>query len=183
MNFTQLAGHLGADPEERRTSGGKKVVSLRVAVHGWSDGKEETIWWNVSCWGDEFDNILKFLKKGSAIIVLGIMRRKPRIWTDREGKPQASLELDARMLWFNPFGKTERPNAEGGVVAEGSFGANSGYKAAGGMMGMPAPGAPLAGAGAFGMSEFGAPSFSPQPGGYHYEAPSGSAGPDEEMPF
>ena len=32
MNFMQIAGHLGADPEVRFTSTGKKVTVLRVAA-------------------------------------------------------------------------------------------------------------------------------------------------------
>lgn len=114
MNFTQIAGHLGADPEERRTATGKKVTTLRVATNVWNDGKDETLWWNVSVWGDEFDNIIRHMKKGSAVFILGTMR-KPRIWTDREGKPQVALDLNAKIVSFSPYGKGEKPaDGEGG---------------------------------------------------------------------
>ncbi len=112
MNIVQVAGHLGADPEERFTSGGQKVINLRLAAHTKKAGKDETIWWRVTIWGDRFDRMLSYLKKGSAVIVTGEMQ-KPEIYTDKEGRPQISLELVAEMLRFSPFGKTERSSSEG----------------------------------------------------------------------
>lgn len=106
MNQTTIAGHLGADPEVRFTSSGQKVTTLRVAAKARKGGKDETIWWKVTVWGEQFDKMMVYLKKGSAIIVVGEMS-KPEIFTDREGKPQISLNLTASNLLFSPFGKTE----------------------------------------------------------------------------
>lgn len=173
MTFSQLAGHLGADPEERRTPNGKKVTTLRVATRVWAEGKEETLWWSVSVWGDQFDNIIKHLKKGSAVWILGTMR-KPRIWNDREGKPQVSLDINAQIVAFSPYGKSDRPEGGGG-----------GYSDAAGMAGYQQPqrggsqppsysmaGAPM------GEGDFGGAPFSP----HRYDAPHGDPN-DEEMPF
>lgn len=134
MNYTQIAGHLGADPEERRTPNGRKVVTLRVATKLWHDNKEETLWWNVSVWGDEFDNIIRHLKKGSAVCVLGFVR-KPRIYTDREGRPQVSLEMNAKLVTFSPFGKGDRSD-------QGNEGYTSPYGRAAPSQGHPSYGAP-----------------------------------------
>lgn len=155
MNFTQVAGHLGADPEERRTPTGKKVWRLRIATKVWSEGKEDTLWWDVSVWGEEFDSILKVMKKGSAICVIG-SQRKPRIWTDREQKPQVTLELTARIVSFSPFGKSEQPRS----THEESHQAS-----------------PYGDVGAA-SSHFGAATSA-----YRYESPPGVGSQDEEMPF
>ena len=106
MNQITIAGHLGADPEVRFTSSGQKVTTLRVAARARRGAKDETIWWKVTIWGDQFDKMIAYLKKGSAIIVVGELS-KPEIFTDREGRPQVSMNITASNLQFNPFGKPE----------------------------------------------------------------------------
>jgi len=107
MNQTTVAGHLGNDPEVRFTSSNKKVTTFRVAARARKSAKgEETIWWRVTVWGDQFDAMIPYFKKGTAIIVTGEMN-KPEIFTDRDGKPQISLSLTAHNLQFSPFGKSD----------------------------------------------------------------------------
>ncbi|MBS0585383.1 MAG: single-stranded DNA-binding protein [Verrucomicrobia bacterium] len=110
MNYTHLAGHLGADPETRFTPSGQKVTTLRVACRA---RKDETIWWKVTIWGEQFDRMLPYFKKGSAIMVSGELM-KPEIFNDREGKPQISLQLVAHNVSFSPFGKPNGGKSEGG---------------------------------------------------------------------
>ena len=71
MNIITVAGRLGVDPEVRFTSNGQKVTTLRMAVNVRKSGKEETIWYRVTVWGENFDKMISFLKKGSALIVFG----------------------------------------------------------------------------------------------------------------
>jgi single-strand DNA-binding protein len=101
MNYMHVAGNLGADPETRFTSSGQKVTTLRVACRS---RKDDTIWYKVTIWGDQFDKLLPYYKKGSSIIVAGELM-KPEIFTDREGKPQISLQMVAFHIGFSPFGK------------------------------------------------------------------------------
>jgi len=103
VNQAFIAGHLGADPEVRFTSSGQKVTTLRVGARG---RKGESIWWKASVWGEQFDKMIAYLKKGSPIMVFGEIS-KPEIYTDKEGKPQTSLQITATNLLFSPFGKPE----------------------------------------------------------------------------
>src|SRR5947207_3344753 len=102
MNFLWIAGHLGADVETRFTQSGQKIVTFRMAVNIRKGGKEDTIWWKITIWGDRFDRLLPYLKKGSGVIVAGEMS-KPEIYTDKEGRPQVSMDLTAEYIRFNPF--------------------------------------------------------------------------------
>ena len=113
MNILELAGHLGADPEIRMTPSGQKVITLRIATKTRKNGVDETLWWRGTIWGDRFDKMLPFLKKGSAIIVVGEMG-KPVIYQDKQNSSQISLEITIEMVRFSPFGKTE--NKDGSSV-------------------------------------------------------------------
>lgn len=111
MNFIQIMGRLGADPETRFTPSGQKVTNFRVAVSVRKGGKEETVWYRITVWGDRFDKMISYLKKGSAIIVVGELG-KPEIYNDREGRPQVSLEVTAEFIRFSPFGKGDKADGQ-----------------------------------------------------------------------
>ena len=107
MNILTIGGRLGVDPEVRFTSNGQKVTTLRVAVNVRKSGKDETIWYRVTLWGEGFDKMVSFLKKGSAVIIVGDLA-KPEIYNDREGKPQVSLNITASSIQFSPFGRSDK---------------------------------------------------------------------------
>jgi single-strand DNA-binding protein len=111
MNHILVAGHLGADPEVRFTSSGQKVTTLRIASNVRKAGKDETVWWKITIWGEQFDKILPYFKKGSPIMVAGELA-KPEIFMDKEGKPQISLNITANNIMFSPFGKTDARGTE-----------------------------------------------------------------------
>jgi single-strand DNA-binding protein len=117
MNQITIAGHLGADPEVRFTSSGQKVTRLRVAARVRKGTKgDETIWWKVTIWGEQFDKMIPYFKKRSPIIVLGELN-KPEIFTDREGRPQVSMSITALNLMFSPFGRPDSSDGEEGATA------------------------------------------------------------------
>jgi single-strand DNA-binding protein len=101
------------------TASGQKIVTFRMATRSKRKGKEDvTIWWRVTIWGDRFDKLLPYLKKGSAVMVAGELM-KPELYTDKGGQVQmGSLEVWASNIWFSPFGKGEK----GGEVGENNMG-------------------------------------------------------------
>ena len=103
MNHTMIAGRLGADPEVRFTSGGQKVTTFRVATNRKKKGVEETVWYRITVWGELFDKMISYLKKGSAVMVWGDLSAE--LYTDRKGQQQISLNLTASQISFSPFGK------------------------------------------------------------------------------
>jgi len=123
MITVMIAGHLGVDPEQRVTPSGLKVWNLRVATNVRKGGEDKTVWWKVTIWGDRWDKVLGFLKKGSAIIIHGRMN-PPEIYTDRNGNQQVSLEVVAEMVNLSPFGRSGQSNeaqSSGESAQEPSF--------------------------------------------------------------
>lgn len=96
-----LAGHLGRDPEMRFTPDGTPVTNLSVAVK-MQDG---TCWMKVTCWGKLAETTNEYLRKGSAVLIVGKLRpapdrMEPRTWQDNNGNCRASYEITAREVRF-----------------------------------------------------------------------------------
>ena len=124
MNIIEIFGHMGSDPETRHTANNHKVTTFRMATNTKKGGKDVTIWRRVTLWGDRFDKMLQYLKKGSAVIVVGEMQ-PPEMYTSRDGTQQVSLEIWAEMVKFSPFGKSARAEGE---QQEGASGAAPGRR-------------------------------------------------------
>lgn len=114
MNTIHIAGHLGADPEVRYTPNGNKVTSLRLAARTRRKGQDDTIWYRITVWGDQFDRMMPHLKKGSSLIVIGDLQ-KPEIYTAKDGSNQVSIDVTAHHLMFSPFGKGDQRHQEDGA--------------------------------------------------------------------
>ena len=103
MNTITLCGRLGRDAEVKYLDSGQRVLNFTLATNIRKGGKEETLWWRISIWGDRFKHMEPYLKKGIALIVVGTMHY-PRIYQDQDGMDRASLEVTAHNIRFSPFG-------------------------------------------------------------------------------
>jgi len=120
MILVEIAGFLGADAEERFTATGKRVISLRVATKCRHGGADETVWWRVNVWGDRYDKMLPYLKKGSPVIVIGEMS-KPEVYTAKDGTSQVSMSLTAEIIKFSPFGRPDRETTSGEPAMQDNY--------------------------------------------------------------
>lgn len=125
MVIILLAGHVGADPETRFSTSGQKIISLRVASNSKRQGKDETTWWRVTIFGDRFDKMLTYIKKGSAIMVTGEM--STQLWTDKEGRQNIQHEVIADSIKFSPFGRSDRTEQQPQQNAQTGYGAAPQY--------------------------------------------------------
>lgn len=70
MNRIVLSGRLTRDAEVNETKGGNTVVEMRIAVNITA---EKTLFIDVSAWNSIASNIVKYLIKGTKIIVDGML--------------------------------------------------------------------------------------------------------------
>jgi single-strand DNA-binding protein len=104
MFFVQIAGNLGKDPESKVLPSGQKITNFSVAIKQRKGKEEVTTWVKCVVWGDRFDKMFAFLKKGSSVIVCGKLNI-PSTYQAKDGTTQVALELVAEMIEFSPFGK------------------------------------------------------------------------------
>jgi single-strand DNA-binding protein len=107
MFFVQVAGNLGKDPETRFTPSGQKVTTFSIACNQRKGKEDITTWVRVTIWGDRFDKMVSFLKKGSSVIVCGKMN-PPTTYVDKQGVTQVTVDVTAEMIEFSPFGKPQQ---------------------------------------------------------------------------
>lgn len=110
MSFNKVivVGNLGRDPELRFTPQGTAVCSFTVATNERRKDKagemqDVTTWFRVTVWGRQAENVSKYLSKGRSVYVEG--RLHVSEWTDKEGKPRHTLEVNAQDVQFIDSGE------------------------------------------------------------------------------
>jgi len=102
-----IAGHIGQDPELKRTPSDKAVCNFSVAVKTGFGDREVTTWWRVTFFGKRAENAAKYLSKGSAVIVSGEPQNRPY---ESNGEQRYSLEISGND-WGFAGGKGEQSAA------------------------------------------------------------------------
>lgn len=103
MNQIIVIGHLGRDPEMKYTPSGEAVTSFSVASSrkyktAAGDQREETQWFNISCWSGLAELANQFLVKGRQVFIQG--RLKVRTYEGRNGDTMVSVDVTAEKLQF-----------------------------------------------------------------------------------
>ena len=106
MNRATVIGHLGGDPEIRRTQDGRPIGSMSVATsETWRDKttgerKERTQWHRVVIFNEGLCKVAEqYLKKGAKVLVEGQM--ETRDWTD-----QANIKRYVTEIVLRPYNGT-----------------------------------------------------------------------------
>lgn len=113
-----LIGRLTKDPESRYTPSGTLVSTFRIAsgrVYTDKNGEkqEETLFINVIAWGGRTnlaENVNKFLKKGSLVLVEG--RLRVRDYETSDGTKKLAVEIIANNIIFLSKKPEEGPSEE-----------------------------------------------------------------------
>jgi single-strand DNA-binding protein len=105
MSFNKIiiVGNLGRDPELRYTPQGTPVCTFSVATNERRKDKsgeqqDITTWFRITVWGRQAETVSQYLTKGRRVYLEG--RLHVEEYTDREGKPRHSLEVNASDVHF-----------------------------------------------------------------------------------
>ncbi|MBP7139708.1 MAG: single-stranded DNA-binding protein [Caldisericia bacterium] len=113
-----LIGRLTKDPESKYTPSGTLVSTFRLAsgrVYTDKNGEkqEETLFINVITWGGKSnlaENVSKYLKKGSLVLVEG--RLRVRNYETSDGSKKIAVEVIANTVKFLSKREEEGPSEE-----------------------------------------------------------------------
>jgi single-strand DNA-binding protein len=96
QNLT-IVGNVGRDAELKYTPQGIAVLKFSVAVNKTTgkgeDKRQTTTWFNVTLWRERAESLSPYVNAGMQVLVTGEVAVSP--YTDKNGKPAASLELTA----------------------------------------------------------------------------------------
>ncbi len=103
FNKITIVGYLGQDPTLRYTPQGTAVCNFSVATtekrkNGRGEVEEHTIWFRITAWGRQAEVAAEYLAKGRQVYVEGRLRLEQ--YTDREGNPRTSPEVNASDIHF-----------------------------------------------------------------------------------
>ena len=105
MSFNKviLVGNLGRDPELRYTPQGNPVCHFTMATNERRKDKsgemqDQTTWFRVTLWGRQAELASQYLTKGRQVYIEGRLRVEE--YTDRDGKPRHSLEVNGTDMQF-----------------------------------------------------------------------------------
>jgi single-strand DNA-binding protein len=136
VNKVILLGHLGKDPEIRRTQDGRPIANFSVATsETWKDKasgrrKDRTEWHTVVIFSEGLAKVAeKYLRKGSKVYLEGQLQT--RKWQDKTGQDRWSTEVvlqgfGAQLVLLDP--KRE----EGGGIPSQNPDAAAGARSTGG---------------------------------------------------
>lgn len=99
VNNAVIGGNLTADPELRYTPQGTAVADLRLAVNSRRGQREEVLYIDATVWAKTAEACAEYLKKGSAVLVVG--RLVQETWTDKkDGGKRSKVKLQADSVQF-----------------------------------------------------------------------------------
>src|SRR5256885_7168672 len=104
FNKITLVGNLGRDPELRYTPQGTPVCSFSLATNErrkdriTGENNDITTWFRVTLWGRQAEVASQYLTRGKSVYIEGRLRVEE--YTDRDGKPRHSLEVNATDMQF-----------------------------------------------------------------------------------
>lgn len=96
MNSIQLVGNITKDLELKKTPNDKSVTTFSIAVK--RPHSDETDFFNITAWGNNAENCVKFLQKGSKVGIVGYIFN--RSYTDRNGDKRLITEINATEIEF-----------------------------------------------------------------------------------
>lgn len=91
-----LIGHLGRDPETRRTQGGVDITTVSMGVSTGYGNNKKTTWWNIVAFDKTGEAMVNHLSKGDAAMFIG--EPSLRDYTDKDGNSRQSLELTVQRM-------------------------------------------------------------------------------------
>jgi single-strand DNA-binding protein len=110
VNSVVLVGRLTRDPELRKTQSGMSVASFTIAVDDsrkGPNGEKQTIFMNVSVFGNMADTVVKFTRKGALVGVIGRLTQRKYVRKTDNVEVTSTDVVATQVEFMEPKGKTQ----------------------------------------------------------------------------
>lgn len=119
MRTITIDGRLGKDAELKSTASGAKYVRFSVANTSYVEGKDETVWFDITSFDTQvIERQLDYLKKGKVVYVTGTLNVK--LNHDSSGKSYINHYIRANNIEFCKFGGKSEGEPEG-IKSQATF--------------------------------------------------------------
>jgi single-strand DNA-binding protein len=120
MNLVMLIGHLGKDPELKRTQNDLAICNFSLATSEKRKDEagnwiKQTEWHNIVVLGQTAENCAKYLEKGRQVAITG--KIQTRKWQDETGQNRYKTDILANNVEF--LGRSETKQEK--VIYDTSF--------------------------------------------------------------
>jgi single-strand DNA-binding protein len=116
-NVVIISGGLTRDPESKFTTTGKQVCNFSLGTETGTRDKKESSYFECQAWEKTAENIVKYLRKGSQVIVTGSLCQ--RRW-EKDGQKHSVVEIIARNVEFGAKPKESDAPAQDEVPQDGA---------------------------------------------------------------
>lgn len=93
MNHITVTGNVGRDPEMRFSNGGMAILKFSIGDTSGKDEKKKTSWHDIVVFGDQAQNVVEHVKKGSRVMVMG--RLSAETYEKKDGTKAKKVEIIA----------------------------------------------------------------------------------------
>lgn len=122
VNRIILVGHVGADPDVRRTSTGRPVANVSLATNRRfeqaGEMQERTDWHRLTFWSKSAETVERYVRRGTRLYVEGRIEYGSY---DRDGQSVPTADIVVRdFVFLDPGADGITAGRTGGDVAEGA---------------------------------------------------------------
>lgn len=101
INSVVIEGNLTHDPELRHVgSKGSATVTANIVCNYWLGAKQYATFVDVVLWGKKAENFCNYLKKGSRVMVKGILTNNT--YTNKDGNKVSRMQIQVDDISFDP---------------------------------------------------------------------------------
>ena len=93
MNHITVTGNVGRDPELRFSNGGMAILKFSIGDTSGKDEKKKTSWHDIVVFGDQAQNVVEHVKKGSRVMIMG--RLSAETYEKKDGTKAKKVEIIA----------------------------------------------------------------------------------------
>ena len=128
LNKVIEMGRFTADPELRKTPGGKSVTSFTLAVDRDSkgpNGEKLTDFFDFVAWEKTAETICRYFTKGRMAVVEGSLQT--RGWEDKQGNKRKAVEVVVRSIYFADSKPADQQQSAPPAFDPNAYGGGNGF--------------------------------------------------------